>query len=76
MLEAWFAEAQRAQWANPGQLKAQYGTASILKGRRVVFDICGNKYRLVVEVEYSQEIVLVKFIGTHKAYDAIDAETI
>ena len=76
MLEAWFAEAQRAQWANPGQLKAHYGTASILKRRRAVFNICANKYRLVVEVEYSQQIVLVKFIGTHKAYDAIDAETI
>ena len=76
MLESWFAEAQRAHWANPGQVKAQYRTASILKGRRAVFNICGNKYRLVAEVAYSQEIVLVKFVGTHKDYDAIDAETI
>jgi mRNA interferase HigB len=76
MLEAWFAESQRAQWSNPGQIKTQYRTASILKRRRVVFNICGNKYRLVAEVTYPQQIVLVKFIGTHKAYDAIDAETI
>ncbi len=76
MLEAWFAEAQRVQWANPGQVKAQYRAASILKRHRVVFNICGNKYRLVAEVTYPQQIVLVKFVGTHKAYDAINAETI
>lgn len=74
-LESWFAEVERAEWANPCQIKAQYRTASILKRRKVVFNICGNKYRLVTEVEYSQRLVLMKFMGTHKEYDAIDTET-
>ncbi|MBI5925866.1 MAG: type II toxin-antitoxin system HigB family toxin [Aquabacterium sp.] len=75
-LKAWFAEASKANWQQPSDIKAQYSNASILKGRRVVFNIKGNDYRLVVAVSYKLQLVYVKFIGTHKAYDAIDAETV
>lgn len=75
-LEAWFREAEAAHWANPAQIKAQYGHASILKGSRVVFNICGNKYRLVVKINYAYEIVYVRFAGTHREYDRVNAEEI
>jgi mRNA interferase HigB len=66
----------KASWRNPSDIKDQYRSASILKNRRVVFNIKGNDYRLVVAVAYKLQIVYVKFVGTHKAYDAVDAETI
>ena len=75
-LQAWYREASGASWATPAQIKAQYGSASILKNRRVVFNIKGNAYRLVVSVAFRLQVVYVKFIGTHEAYDAIDAETV
>jgi mRNA interferase HigB len=75
-LEAWHAEAMQASWKTPQEIKAQFGSASILKGGRVVFNIGGNKYRLVVAVDYGRQACFVKFIGTHKQYDAIEAETI
>jgi len=73
-LDAWFHEAEGADWANPAQVKAQYATASILKNGRVVFNIGGNKYRLVVRINYAYRVVYVRFAGTHSAYDRIDAE--
>jgi mRNA interferase HigB len=75
-LKAWFEEVSHADWHQPADVKAHYGNASILKNRRVVFNIKGNDYRLVVAVSYKMQLVFVKFIGTHQAYDAIDAETI
>ncbi|MBW1858149.1 MAG: type II toxin-antitoxin system HigB family toxin [Deltaproteobacteria bacterium] len=75
-LEAWFYEAKHAQWASPADVKVQYGSASILKGNRVVFNIAGNKYRLVVKINYDTKTVFVRFIGTHREYDKIDAEVI
>ena len=75
-LKAWFEEASKAAWAQPSDIKAQYRSASILKNRRVVFNIKGNEYRLVVAIAYRLQIVYVKFIGTHKQYVAIDAHTI
>lgn len=75
-LKAWFEEATLAQWTQPMDIKAQYRNASILKNRRVVFNIKGNDYRLVVAIAYRQQVVYVKFIGTHAEYDAIDAETV
>lgn len=75
-LKAWFEEASKASWMQPSDIKAQYRSASILKNRRVVFNIKGNDYRLVVAVAYRLQIVYVKFIGTHPQYDAIDANTI
>ena len=75
-LEAWYYEAKQTQWGSPADLKAQYGSASILKDNRVVFNIAGNKYRLVVRINYDSKTVFVRFIGTHREYDKIDAEVI
>jgi mRNA interferase HigB len=75
-LDAWFHEAEDADWGNPAQLKEQYATASILKNGRVVFNIGGNKYRLVVRINYAYRVVYVRFAGTHSEYDQIDAQEI
>ncbi len=75
-LKAWFEEASKASWTQTSDIKAQYRSASILKNRRVVFNIKGNEYRLIVAIAYRLQIVYVKFIGTHRQYDAIDAHTI
>jgi mRNA interferase HigB len=76
-LESWYAEAAAAKWTTPAQIKDQYRNASILKSNRVVFNIGGNKYRLVVAIHYRADpgIVFVRFVGTHAEYDEIDAET-
>ncbi|MFA6239603.1 MAG: type II toxin-antitoxin system HigB family toxin [Candidatus Hydrogenedentales bacterium] len=76
VLEAWFAEARNASWKTSADVKATYRSASILKGGRVVFNICGNSYRLVVAINYAYSLVYIRFVGTHRQYDAIDAETI
>lgn len=75
-LEAWHAEAKAADWATPADVKAKYGRASILKGGRVVFNICGNRYRLVVQINYDYRVVYIRFVGTHGEYDDIDAQTV
>ncbi|MDD4929316.1 MAG: type II toxin-antitoxin system HigB family toxin [Gallionella sp.] len=75
-LKAWVDEVKQADWHQPPDIKAKYRSASILKNRRVVFNIKGNDYRLVVSVAYRFGAVYIKFIGTHAQYDAIDAETI
>ncbi len=75
-LNAWFHEAKAAAWANSNELKQQYATASILKNGRVVFNIKGNDYRLVVRINYSTQIVYIRFVGTHKEYDTIDVNTV
>jgi mRNA interferase HigB len=75
-LDAWFHEAEAATWASPTAVKAQYGNASILKGGRVVFNICGNKFRLIVKINYGYSVVYVRFAGTHREYDEIDAHLI
>jgi len=75
-LKAWFQEAKRAEWSNPAEIKANYATASILKQGRVVFNIRDNKYRLVVKINYKSGWVFIRFIGTHKEYDKINAEEI
>ena len=75
-LKAWYEEAKSAAWTQPAEIKAQYRNASVLKNRRVVFNIKGNDYRLIVAVAYRLQIVYVKFVGTHKEYDGVDAETI
>lgn len=75
-LDAWYHEVKKAEWNDPSDIKAQYRNASILKGGRVVFNIAGNKYRLVVKINYLRQIVYVRFIGTHKQYDKIDVEDV
>lgn len=73
---AWYREALAADWRSPADVKRQFGTASILRDGRVVFNIGGNKFRLVVWINYSYRVVYVRFIGTHAQYDRIDAQTI
>lgn len=75
-LKAWYEEATSASWSQPADIKVQYRSASVLKNRRVVFNIKGNDYRLIVAIAYKLQIVYVKFVGTHKEYDAVDAETV
>ena len=75
-LDAWWHEVKRANWETPADIKSQYRSASILKNNRVVFNIGGNKYRLVVKINYPTKTVFVRFVGTHKEYDNIDAEVI
>lgn len=75
-LKAWFEEASNVSWSQPADIKAQFRGASVLKNRRVVFNIKGNDYRLIVAMAYKLQIVHVKFVGTHEEYDAVDAETI
>lgn len=75
-LRSWYAEAQKATWKDPAEIKEQYRSASILKDSRVVFNICGNKYRLIVKINYGFGIIYIRFLGTHKEYDTINAEEI
>jgi mRNA interferase HigB len=75
-LEAWHEEVLKADWATPQELKAQFGNASILQNSRVVFNIKGNEYRLIVKINYPYRMVYVRFVGTHKMYDGIDAVNI
>lgn len=75
-LDSWFHEAEAADWRTPAEVKQQYASASVLKHSRVVFDVGGTKYRLVVQINYGYRIVYIRFIGTHGEYDRIEAETI
>ena len=75
-LEAWHEEVLRANWSTPQELKAQFRNASVLQDNRVDFNIKGNDYRLIVKINYPYRMVYVRFVGTHKMYDQIDAVTI
>jgi mRNA interferase HigB len=72
-LKAWYQEAAQAHWTGPNAIKKEYPSASILEGNRVVFNIKGNHYRLIVRINYSYSILWIRFIGTHAQYDKIDA---
>ncbi len=73
---AWYREVKAADWKKPSEIKQDFRSASILKDGRVVFNIAGNKYRIVVWINYPYRVVYIRFIGTHKMYDAIDAQSI
>jgi mRNA interferase HigB len=75
-LRAWYHEALRADWDSPTAIKAMYRNASIVENGRVVFNIGGNKYRLVVKVNYPYRIMYIRFVGTHRQYDQIDVTEI
>ena len=75
-MEAWHQEVVQANWASPSEVKAQFRSASILKGSRAVFNIAGNQYRLVVKINYPYRIVYIRFLGTHQDYDQIDVNTV
>jgi mRNA interferase HigB len=75
-LMAWYRQVRVADWAKPADVKRANGSASILNDGRAVFDIAGNKYRIVVWINYPYRVVYVRFIGTHRQYDKIDAQTV
>jgi mRNA interferase HigB len=72
-LEAWHQEILKANWHNPNEVKKQFGNASVVGDNRIVFNIHGNKYRLIVKINYYAKIIFIRFIGTHKQYDNIKA---
>jgi Uncharacterized protein conserved in bacteria len=73
---AWYRQVRSADWATPADVKRAVRTASILKDGRVVFNIAGNKYRVVVWINYPYRVIYIRFIGTHRQYDKIDAQTV
>jgi len=75
-LFAWYQEVSKAHWKNHNELKQQVGNASIIGEKRVVFNIHGNKYRLIVDIEYRLQIIFIVWLGTHNEYDKIDAKTV
>lgn len=75
-LKTWFAETLKAQWNTPAEIKEKYRSASFVKNNRVIFNICGNKYRLIVRINYNSKTVFIRFIETHSKYDKINAEEI
>ena len=75
-IASWKAEVERAAWRKPTEIKAIYGSADVIGGNRVVFDICGNSYRLVVQINYAAGVVRIRFAGDHGEYDKIDASTV
>lgn len=75
-LLAWYEEATAATWKNPNELKLQYRNASVINEKRVVFNIHGNSFRLIVDIEYRLQIVFIVWIGTHKEYDKINVEKV
>ncbi len=75
-LSAWFKEAENASWRSFSDIKERFNSADVLPGNRVVFNIKGNTYRLVVKIHYNKGIVYIRFAGTHSEYNKINAETI
>lgn len=75
-LKSWYLEATQASWKAPQDIKRDYPSASILAENRVVFNIKGNKYRLIVKINYSYQMVWIRFIGTHAEYDKVNASKI
>jgi mRNA interferase HigB len=75
-LKAWFREASKADWSTPSEIKLKYRSASLIGKNRVVFNIAGNKYRLVVKINYPYRVIYIRFVGTHRQYDQIDATEI
>jgi len=75
-LRTWNKVAKAAKWQNPPEVRATFDSADILKGGRIIFDIGGNKYRLVAQINYGHSVVYIRFVGTHRQYDQIDAQTI
>lgn len=75
-LKSWFQETSNAEWKNPNEVKKEYPSASILIDNRIVFNIKGNSYRLIVRINYNYQIIWIRFIGTHAEYDKINANEI
>ena len=75
-LRTWVTVTKAARWQSPAEVKETFNSADILKSGRMIFDIGGNKYRLVTQINFAHYVVYVRFVGTHRQYDKIDAQTI
>ena len=75
-LKTWYKEASMANWKTPNEIRSEYARSSIIGDNRVVFNICGNRYRLVIKINYKRGYAYIRFIGTHNEYDKINAEKI
>ena len=75
-LKAWYNEAEKSEWKNTNEIKKEFPSASVLGSNRIVFNIRGNNYRLVVKINFEYQMIWIRFIGTHKEYDRIDATKI
>jgi len=75
-LKSWFQETSKAEWKNPNEIKLEYPSASLLGDNRVVFNIKGNHYRIIVKINFEYKMVWIRFVGTHSEYDKIDANKI
>lgn len=75
-LKSWYRESEKSEWKNTNKVKKEYPTASVLGDNRVVFNIKGNNYRLLVKINFHYQMMWIRFIGTHKEYDRIDATKI
>lgn len=75
-LRSWLQEVERANWENPRELKQQFRHASVVTGKRIVFNICGNKYRLIVDIEFRLQIIFIVWFGAHDAYDNVDTKKV
>ena len=75
-LKSWYQEASNAEWKNPNEIKLEYPSVSILSNNRIVFNIKGNNYRLIIKINYDYQIIWIRFIGTHSEYDSINANEI
>ena len=75
-LKSWYQETSKADWSGPNQIKLAYPSASFLAENRVVFNIKGNRYRLIVKINYDYQMIWIRFVGTHAEYDKINAKTI
>ena len=75
-LKSWYHEAMMANWSGPHDVKSEYPSVSILGDNRLVFNINGNSFRLVVKINYDYQLIWIRFVGTHAAYDKVDAKTI
>ncbi len=76
LLDAWFTEVRHANWKSFADIRLHYQSADVVAGDRVIFNVGGNRYRLVVKVAYKTGVVFIRFVGTHTEYDKIDADTI
>ena len=75
-MKAWFQEASKAEWTTPNEIKSEYPSASIVGNDRIVFNIKGNAYRLIVKINYDYQMIWIRFIGTHAEYDKVNAKKI
>ncbi|MBN8578522.1 MAG: type II toxin-antitoxin system HigB family toxin [Cytophagales bacterium] len=75
-LKSWYREVEKSEWKNTNEIKKEYPSASVLRENRVVFNIKGNNYRLIVKINFHYQMMWIRFVGTHKEYDRIDANKI